>query len=160
MDIIKASLADVPRMLAIYQHARQFMAANGNAQQWGDGYPAQAQLEQDIAKGHSYLCVDNGTVIATFYFAIEEEPTYQMIEDGTWLNARPYGVLHRIAVQSDKKGIATFCLNWCFELVGNMRIDTHEQNLPMRRVLEKLGYQYCGVIYVRDGSARLAYQKS
>jgi RimJ/RimL family protein N-acetyltransferase len=42
---------------------------------------------------------------------------------------------------------------------GNMRIDTHSNNLPMRRVLEKNGYQYCGIIYVRDGSERLAFQK-
>ncbi|KFZ37936.1 acetyltransferase [Shewanella mangrovi] len=159
MNIIKAKPIHLTRIMEIYEHARSFMAANGNREQWGNGYPEPSQIEQDIAQGHSYICLDGEQIIATFYFAIEEEPTYHRIDDGAWFNDRPYGVLHRIAVQSDKKGVATFCLNWCFELVGNMRIDTHENNLPMRRVLEKLGFQYCGVIYVRDGSPRLAYQK-
>ena len=39
-----------------------------------------------------------------------------------------------------------------------MRGDTHEDNLPMQRVLEKNGFQRCGTIFVEDGSPRIAYQ--
>ena len=159
MEIVKAHLTDLAEIMAIYQHARAYMASIGNGSQWGDSYPASAQIEQDIAAGHCYVCRDDDKIVATFYFAIEEEPTYQRIDDGAWFNDRPYGVLHRIAVKSEQRGIATFCLAWCFELAGNMRIDTHENNAPMRHILQKLGFQYCGIIYVRDGSPRLAYQK-
>ncbi|WP_417761668.1 GNAT family N-acetyltransferase [Shewanella sp.] len=159
MDIIKAKLSDLDVIVSIYHQARAFMAANGNARQWGNTYPPAALIEQDIASGHCYVCVEDGQIIATFYFAIEEDATYRNIEDGAWLNDRPYGVLHRVAVRSSKRGVASHCINWCYDIAGNMRIDTHADNEPMRRVLSKLGFQYCGVIYVRDGSPRLAFQK-
>lgn len=39
-----------------------------------------------------------------------------------------------------------------------LRADTHRDNLPMQRVLEKAGFSLRGVIYVEDGSERLAYE--
>ncbi|MCL1075466.1 GNAT family N-acetyltransferase [Shewanella dokdonensis] len=160
MQIVSAQLTDLPVILSIYEHAKAFMVANGNAGQWADGYPQPQLIASGIEQRHYYLGVDAGEVVAAFYFAVESEPTYQRIDGGQWLNELPYGVLHRIAVRSSKKGVASFCLQWCFAQTGNMRIDTHENNLPMRRVLEKNGYRYCGVIYVRDGSPRLAFQKT
>ena len=41
----------------------------------------------------------------------------------------------------------------------SIRIDTHEDNKPMRRFLEKCGFKFCGIIYLEDGSKRLAYEK-
>ncbi|MFQ6372914.1 N-acetyltransferase family protein [Shewanella sp. YIC-542] len=160
MQIIKATPADLPRVMEIYQHARAFMNANGNGGQWANGYPQQSLISAGIAQGNCYVCVDDGAIIATFYYAKEQDPTYQRIENGHWLNEKPYGVLHRIAVHSSKKGIASYCLQWCFAQCGNMRIDTHQHNLPMLRVLEKNGYCHCGIIYVADGTPRLAFQKT
>ncbi len=37
-------------------------------------------------------------------------------------------------------------------------MDTNFDNTPMLRILEKLGYTYCGEVYFR-GSARRAYEK-
>ena len=43
-----------------------------------------------------------------------------------------------------------------------MRIDTHAENLPMQRALEKAGFTPCGMIYLiggrEDGDPRLAYE--
>lgn len=36
-------------------------------------------------------------------------------------------------------------------------IDTHKKNLSMRAAIEKFGFQFCGNIYVRNGSERIAY---
>lgn len=160
MQITKATMADLDTIMAIYEHAKAFMVATGNGGQWADGYPQRELIAEGITKGHCYLCLDDGETVATFYFAVEQEPTYQHLDGGEWLNDLPYGVLHRIAVRSNKKGIATYCLEWCFAQTGNMRIDTHENNAPMRRVIDKNGYQYCGIIYVRDGTPRMAFQKT
>jgi RimJ/RimL family protein N-acetyltransferase len=159
LNITQATLADLEQIMRLYEHAKAFMAANGNGGQWAEGYPQRELIAAGIDQGKYYLCVDEDEIIATFYFAVEPEPTYKRIDAGQWLNEAPYGVLHRLAVHSDKRGIAGFCLDWCMAQCGNMRIDTHSNNLPMRRVLEKNGYQYCGIIYVRDGSERLAFQK-
>ena len=48
-------------------------------------------------------------------------------------------------------------MKWVQDQYDNVRIDTHEDNAPMKYVLEKLGFEYCGVIYLEDGDARDAY---
>lgn len=42
---------------------------------------------------------------------------------------------------------------------SNLRGDTHERNLPMRRAFERNGFERCGTIWVEDGTPRIAYQK-
>jgi RimJ/RimL family protein N-acetyltransferase len=43
--------------------------------------------------------------------------------------------------------------------IPNIRIDTHRDNAIMQHLLEKNGFVKCGIIYVEDGSPRIAYQK-
>ncbi len=160
VEIRKSKTTDLEAMQAIYADARAFMVAAGNPGQWLDGYPKRTLLEADIEIGHSYVCLEDEEVVGAFYFAVEEEPTYARIDDGEWLNDAPYGVVHRIAAARGKRGVATFCLNWCYEQCGNMRIDTHHDNLPMQNLLKKLGYQPCGTVYMENGDKRIAFQKS
>lgn len=96
---------------------------------------------------------------AVFMYDMREDPTYAVIEDGAWPNDRPYGVLHRIASSGRKKGVASFCMQWCFAQCGNLRCDTHDNNKVMQHVMKKNGFEYCGRIYVEDGSPRVAFQK-
>ncbi len=103
---------------------------------------------------------ENPEVIeAVFMYDVREDPTYAVIEDGAWPNDRPYGVLHRIASSGRKKGVASFCMQWCFAQCGNLRCDTHDDNKVMQHVMRKNGFEYCGRIYVEDGSPRVAFQK-
>lgn len=96
---------------------------------------------------------------AVFMYDMREDPTYAVIENGSWANDRPYGVLHRIASSGRKKGAASFCMQWCFAQCGNLRCDTHDNNKVMQHVMKKNGFEYCGRIYVEDGSPRVAFQK-
>ena len=43
--------------------------------------------------------------------------------------------------------------------VGSIKVDTHEDNQAMQRSLIKNGFDYCGVIYLADGSKRVAFEK-
>ena len=43
--------------------------------------------------------------------------------------------------------------------IKNIKIDTHEDNLIMQKLLEKNSFKYCGVIYLLDGSKRIAFEK-
>lgn len=160
MRIRHSTYADLPAMEALYAGARSFMAENGNPDQWTGGYPQRDLLEYDISLGRSYVCEDGGEIVAAFAFALGEEPTYLKIYDGVWKNDAPYGVVHRIAAARRSRGVAGFCLEWCYARCGNVRIDTHRANLPMQRALQKYGYEYCGVIHLADGSERIAFQKT
>ena len=159
MTIRKTTNADLPAVMEIYAHARAYMKENGNPNQWHDNHPPQSLIEADIQKGHSYVvCTHDNEIAAVFYFNIEADPTYDKI-DGTWLNSAPYGVVHRIARGPNGKGAGAHALNWCTAQHPNVRIDTHRDNTAMLVLLEKLGFSYCGVIWLENGDERLAYQK-
>jgi len=65
----------------------------------------------------------------------------------------------RLASSGKEKGVAKACFEWCFSQCPNIRVDTHQDNVVMQRILEKLGFTYCGIIFVTNGTPRLAYQK-
>lgn len=160
MEIRKASMADLDGMMELYAEARQFMREHGNPDQWGTTHPPKDMIIDDIERGKSYVCEEDGHLLGTFYLAVETEPDYGVIYDGGWLNDAPYGVMHRVACPGRKRGVATFCVNWCLEQCGgNLRIDTHHDNLPMQSMLAKNGFTRCGIIHLADGSPRIAYQK-
>lgn len=117
-------------------------------------------MENEIAAGHCYVFVDDlGKPVATFCYIEGDDPTYHVIEGGKWLNDAPYAVLHRLASDGSHSGIADLCLNWCFTQTSNLRVDTHQDNKVLQHILLKHGFKYCGIIYVRNHSPRLAYQK-
>jgi RimJ/RimL family protein N-acetyltransferase len=156
----KATDKDTDACLEIYASARAFMRANGNPTQWSGEYPGRADIEKDLALGHAFVVEDCGEVVAVCHFHIGNDPTYEYIEDGEWLNADEYGVIHRIAVKEHLRGVARFIYDECFLRIPNIKIDTHEDNLPMKRSLERAGFTYCGIIYIHDHEPRVAYQKS
>ena len=160
MIIRPATAADVSAAAKIYDNARAFMKENGNPDQWSGEYPNGSDVEGGIENGTSYVCEDEGEIVATFFFKQDaDDPTYRRIYEGEWLSDEPYAVIHRIAVKYHGRGIADFCFNECFKQFPNIRIDTHEDNIPMQRCLSKNGFEYCGIIYLANGSKRLAYQK-
>lgn len=159
MEIRAAGECDLDEIMKIYAHAREFMAGNGNATQWGNTYPPLKLVKQDIAEGKCHVCVEEERILCVFYFAREEDPAYGNIREGSWLSDKPYGVVHRIASAQGVRGAAAFCLKWAFEQTGNIRIDTHGDNRPMQSLLKKSGFQYCGRITLADGSPRIAFQK-
>lgn len=150
--------------MAIYAHAREFMAEHGNPNQWGPtNWPPEALIRDDIEKGKSYVCADeNDKPIGVFFydFGDDIEETYHDIEDGCWSDEEAYGVVHRIAVDGSQKGIGAFCINWAFEQCGHLKIDTHGDNVVMQGLLAKLGFEKRGIIHVvEDNYPRLAYEK-
>lgn len=160
LAIRKAELYDLDSVMPIFDCARQFMVQTGNPTQWADGYPERSFMENEIAAGHCYVFVDDlGKPVATFCYIEGDDPTYHVIEDGKWLNDAPYAVLHRLASDGSHSGIADLCLNWCFTQTSNLRVDTHQDNKVLQHILLKHGFKYCGIIYVRNHSPRLAYQK-
>lgn len=157
LTIRKSTLDDIPALCVLADAARAFMAAHGNAAQWGDGYPRDTDFAADIQSGSSYVCVDQaGQVVGTFA-CFDYEPCYDVIYDGAWLNTDPYVALHRVASFSGQ-GIGTFMLRHMMSKARNIKIDTMASNYPMRALLTKLGFKYCGIIEIKGRGQRVAYQ--
>lgn len=160
MQIRYTDPLEIDRVMALYDHSRQLMRANGNLTQWSDGYPSKSLILQEIADKHSFVCVDEQEeVVATFCFIVGDDPTYAKIYEGAWLNDEPYGVIHRLATSGIHKGIGALCLTWSFGQCRNIRVDTHRDNTIMQHLLEKHGFTRCGIIFVANGTERVAFHK-
>ncbi|HBE79835.1 MAG TPA: GNAT family N-acetyltransferase [Firmicutes bacterium] len=159
MEIRHTTLAEIDPVMDIYDNARLFMRKSGNCNQWVHGYPGLELINNDILHGNSFVCLESSRIAGVFTFIQGMEPTYLQIHNGTWLNDEAYGVVHRIASAGSGKGVATHCLNWCLDQCKNVRIDTHRDNVAMQNLLAKNNFVPCGIIYLADGSERLAYQK-
>lgn len=159
-EIRNAVPGELEQILVIYDGARKFMRETGNPNQWSDHYPPRERVKQDIADGNCYVLTEDGEIAAVFCYFTGEDPTYRVIEDGAWLNDRPYGTIHRIASAGKQKGVAARCFNWAFSRCKNLRIDTHDDNKVMQHTLEKNGFIRCGRIYTEEGAPRVAFQKT
>lgn len=158
--IRKAEFTDLPQILKIYEDAREFMRQTGNPNQWWDYHPAESILREDIPKGQLYVWEEDGKLLASFAYIPGIDPTYLQIDGPGWLNEEPYGVIHRIAVAQRGQGLIAKIFDWALERCPNLRIDTHVDNQPMRRALEKYGFQYCGIIHIFNGDERIAFHKA
>jgi GNAT superfamily N-acetyltransferase len=153
--------------LEIIEDAKTYLASQ-NIDQWQNGYPNVAQIENDILNGESFVVInDENQVMATSMFSTNKEPTYKIIE-GNWIITEDeiYGVIHRMAIKKEfrKFGLATllfdeFHLQLVEKNIKSLKIDTHEGNLGMQSLIKKLGYSYCGIIYTNYGDKRLAFEK-
>ena len=55
MPIRRAEYKDMARIFQIYDIARHFMAENGNPDQWGDTYPSEKIISDDLKKKQLYV---------------------------------------------------------------------------------------------------------
>ena len=163
MQIRKTNAAELDELMKIFARAREFMAQNGNPTQWGpSNWPPRELVMQDIEQGKSYVCEHEGRIAGTFFYDYgrDIEPTYRSLEGGSWSADMPYGLIHRIASAGTVKGVRRFCIEWAIGQCGYIRIDTHENNRPLRSLLEKLGFTYCGIVYMlKDNSPRMAFDR-
>ena len=159
MKIRKANENDIGEIEAIYASARAFMASSGNPRQWKNGYPSRENILADMGEDCLYVMEEEARLLAVFYFRVGEDETYQKIYGGAWPSDEKYGVIHRVAVKAFGRGIAGEIFKYCFEVIPSLRIDTHRDNLPMQKSLEKFGFRYCGIIHLKNGEERLAFQK-
>lgn len=160
MNIRRSTTDDLSVVLQFIEDGRQKMVAEGNTTQWTGGHPSVEQIEHDIAHGVSYIVMDGDRPVATFAMMEGPDPTYAHIYSGQWLNDQPYFVIHRVASAPGVHGIMRTVLDYAFSLTDTVRIDTHEDNITMRSLLQKYGFTYCGIILLENGEPRLAYQFS
>ena len=159
----KATPSEIPQIWTIIQQAI-VRRKNDGSQQWQDGYPNEDVIKQDITKGIGYVLTDDNTIIGYAAILFNEEPAYELIK-GTWLTNEEFVVVHRVAISDNYigKGLAQKIFLFTEDLaienkIFSIKVDTNFDNIPMLKILEKLGYSYCGEVYFR-GDARKAFEK-
>lgn len=159
----KAQLQDVPAIARIFDDAVARMLAEGK-QQWNENYPTEVHALADMNRHDGYVLELNGRVVAYGAVIFTGEPAYNNLR-GEWLTAGPYVVVHRMAVSQDaqRQGIAKRFIAAVENIaaqrgVGSFRVDTNFDNERMLRLLESLGFEYCGEITYENGD-RMAFEK-
>lgn len=161
MEIRLAGEGDTEDIKEIYLRAIAYMRENGNNSQWEGAFSPVNTTEKDIKNGQCYVGVDeNDKINFVFVFIVGEDPTYQKIVNGEWLNRDEYGAIHRVASAGLCGGVMRYIVDFCFGKIQNLKCDTHSDNVIMQKQLTKCGFKECGIIYAEDGSERLAYQKA
>ena len=165
MDFRKAVKSDINRIMDIIKQAQDYFREKG-IDQWQNNYPNYEVIRNDIEKGYGYVLLKEGKIIGTVAVSFDGEKTYDKIYDGKWISNLDYAVIHRLAIDSNYKGqgLASVIINNIEKIcltrnIHSIRIDTHEDNKSMQRLIDKNGFKYCGIIYLADGSKRLAYEK-
>lgn len=157
MDYIirKADMSQLDEIMKLFSAARESIAALG-IPQWQNGYPGHDVITEDIAQKQSYVVTYNGVVKASFVL-IGHEPDYDNIYEGSWrTDGTAYTALHRVAVMPSCRGgeitgkIMRFVKEYArAQSCASIRCDTHSGNIPMRKMLEKNDFRYCGIIYLK-----------
>lgn len=148
---------DLDAVMATYDAARAFMRSTGNVTQWVGGYPSRAHAERDLAGSWLWVWDEGRGPEAAMSVMPGPDRTYARIDGEPWLNDDPYWVMHRLAVARPGHGMGSAMLRWLCERHDNVRADTHESNVPMRRALEGAGFVPRGIITCEDGTPRIAY---
>lgn len=159
ITIRKAEEKDLQEILNIIQEAKSYFAQH-KIPQWQSGYPEGIDIEEDIDRQGGYVAQEDGVILGYSFIQVMQDHNYDVIE-GHWLNEEDYAVMHRTCIHDSAKGrgIAGMFVQKADSLSDNVRADTHELNASMRKMLEKNGFISCGIIYVEDGTPRVAYQR-
>lgn len=166
MEFRKSVEADINGIMNIIKQAQEYFKEQG-INQWQNNYPNPKTINDDIANKNSYVLLKEMKIVATAAISFDGEKTYDTIYEGEWISNNKYAVIHRIAVDNTYKGfglsseimknVEKLCLN---NGVHSIKVDTHEENAPMQKLLEKNQFKYCGIIYLEDGSKRIAFEKN
>lgn len=162
MDLRKAKPYEAGLCYQCIEDARAYHKSMG-FEQWHPDYSTQQTIHDDIAQDIGYVFVNEQGVIGYCCIIIGDEPAYCKIE-GAWKTDRPYAVIYRMAFSKEARGggrskealdlIKALCLS---NHINAIRVDTQGENKVMQHILNREGFEYCGLIQF-DGGPKLAYE--
>ncbi len=173
--IRRATEQDIDRCDIMLKHAKDYLREQ-DLTQWDWGYPNRLNIETDIERGDLYvMCDDDGELMGSVAVVMDGEPNYFTHPlRGVWLTNSPddedatYACIHRVITAPEFRGcgVATALMQECERLARaahkrSCRVETHERNMSMRHIAEKLGYIHCcDVVTLHDQvDGRVAYEK-
>lgn len=160
--IRRANNNDIEAIMGIISDAQAALHELG-IDQWQDGYPTVEIIMRDIESKVGYVYVEENTVAGYAAIVLTGEIAYKQIPNNIWATGEDYVVVHRLCVSKEytRNGIALSLMRKAKELAieagySGFRIDTHRGNVRMLSMMDRLGFEYRGIIHYESGE-RLAY---
>ena len=165
MEFRLATCKDSQKIQQIFDQGTAYFKELG-IDQWQDGYPNEDVISDDISKKQCYVACDKNDIYGVIVMTLIEEDDYLTVEGGAWRYEGDYGVIHRLAVNKNypAKGLSYELVAYAEQMALEkgrmiMRVDTHKDNLGMRHLLAKSGYQYIGDLMLSGGLPRIGLDK-
>lgn len=164
MRIRRATVADLPAMVALVRHVVPLMQASGNLQ-WSADYPNEAVFRADIERDHLWVAELSGALAGVAALTQDQDPEYAQAD---WDVTEPALVTHRLAVDPavQGKGVALALMQEAEKqavVLGLkvLRVDTNSENAATQHLFPKLGYRFAGEITLafRPGLRFFCYEK-
>lgn len=161
-----ATLKDIIQIMEIIEDGRAFLSTQ-NSGQWQDGYPNETTMTNDIINENLYVLIkEDENIIVGVCALTYHEDDYDYLYEGAWLTDLPYMVMHRIAVKKEYRsmGYGKLLFGVFIEVAKkkgyrSLRIDTHENNTRMRKILDDFGFVYCGKAILTPNKDRMVFEK-
>lgn len=163
VTLMPARPEELEACAALMAAGRTFQRAQGFVQ-WTEDYPNGGTVLEDVRANRGYVLRAEGRIAGYLCLDFAGEPAYADPR-ARWTLGEPYAALHRVAVGDGFRGRGL--LAQALELAGRLCVDrgvfairanTDPQNLPMRRALEKSGFQPRGTVWFQGGD-KLAYER-
>jgi ribosomal protein S18 acetylase RimI-like enzyme len=164
MNLRRATLDDVPAIMAIIRRVVPRMRAAGNLQ-WDDAYPNPEVFARDIARDQLWVAEIDGSAAGVAAITEDQEPEYARVG---WDITEPAIVVHRVAVDPEfrGRGVAEALMRQAEVVAAQrgitiLRVDTNTQNQATQKLFPKLGYVLSGETELgfRVGLRFLCYEK-
>lgn len=150
-----ANINDIDIIMSMIEEGRKHIREY-HIDQWSNGYPNTDTIKQDLDNNRGYVLLDNGSIIG-YYVVLKHDPCYDYIE-GNWIDDSKYVAIHRVVTNCFNLGLGTILFDELKKQYKHIRVDTHEGNISMNKCLLKNDFKYCGIIYLKDGAKRNAYE--
>jgi ribosomal protein S18 acetylase RimI-like enzyme len=160
----RATLADIPAIMALVRRVVPLMQASGNFQ-WTDDYPNEAVFAADIEQSQLWVTELDGTIAGVAALTQDQDAEYAQAD---WDVSEPALVTHRLAVDpaAQGKGVALALMaaaenQAVAQGLKVLRVDTNSENAATQRLFPKLGYRFAGEITLafRPGLRFFCYEK-
>lgn len=153
IKIQKCKISDLKAVTAFYDKVTLFLTKTVNYPKWSYGeYPSMDSVKKAISDGVQFMCIEDNVVLGAFILNDNPDGAY---EKGDWqidLNRGEYLIIHTLAADPDlhNQGTGKFMVNYCISYAKEhgfkaIRLDVVPENIPAKRLYEKLGFTFAGV---------------
>lgn len=156
--------SDIENLLKLKDSAIEYQKEQ-NTLQWSKDYPNENDFLLDIEKKQGYIYEKGNKIFAYCALCYGIDEMYLEFFDGNIEHEKPYSVIHRVMVDKNEmnQGIASEFLEKIIKISYKnsrfiTRIDTHENNIGMNKVIEKLNFKYIAKVFAPDRSERKVFQ--
>ena len=95
MNVIRATISDISKILKIFEEAKAYIKSQGFDQWQNEDYPNEEIIQDDISNEASFILCDDDKLLGYMALLFDKEQSYSTISNGKWISDFDYATIHR-----------------------------------------------------------------